>query len=183
MSLVDFVTLAGTRNTDNPRYKGGDENFQAINWPPFMTEVCEKLLGYTDVHSKGAYNPIMPLAISTVQMKERIDEINNLFNNGYKLILMIDSDLIDDHLDFKSLDLHWAVLESPIEEIQSLDGNGEIFYTFDFRVYSWGKDPFDRRPTVKDKGVVILNPNRGFLRKPITWQHFMMNYNGYIKLK
>ncbi len=33
MPLVDFVTLAGTRNTDNPKYKGGDEEFQAINWP------------------------------------------------------------------------------------------------------------------------------------------------------
>jgi hypothetical protein len=37
MPLVDFVTMAGTKNTDNPDYKGGDEEFQAINWPPLMT--------------------------------------------------------------------------------------------------------------------------------------------------
>ncbi|MCH4829984.1 MULTISPECIES: hypothetical protein [Flavobacterium] len=34
MPLVDYVTMAGTRNTDNPDYKGGNEQFQAINWSP-----------------------------------------------------------------------------------------------------------------------------------------------------
>lgn len=53
MRLVDFVTMASTstRNTDNPRYKGGNEEFQAIR-PNVMTFLCEKLLGYGEVSSK-----------------------------------------------------------------------------------------------------------------------------------
>jgi hypothetical protein len=103
MPLVDYVTMASTRNTDNPKYKGGDEEFQAINWPNVVINLCEKLLGYSDVHSKGVYNPIKPLATSTMEMQIKIDDINKQLNNGYRLMLMIDSDLIQDIWDKKSL--------------------------------------------------------------------------------
>ncbi|WP_313500476.1 hypothetical protein [Kaistella carnis] len=164
MAIVDFVTLASTRNTKNPKYKGGNEEFNAINWPPFMVELCEKLLGYGSVKSKGVYNPVKPLLTSTSDMKNKIEDINKQFNDGYKLILMIDADLIQDQWDIKALDLHWVNLESVIkwDYVPGVFGSkrDEVM----FKVYSWGS-------------------NTQYLSKPISWSHFVMNYNGYIKMK
>ncbi|WP_149207580.1 hypothetical protein [Flavobacterium johnsoniae] len=168
MPAVDYITMASTRNTDNPKYKGGDEEFQAINWPPLMTKLSEKFLGYKDVYSKGIYNPVKPLAYTTFDIQKKIDDINEQFNAGYKLILMIDSDLISDVWDVSALDLHWVVLESPITW-NYIPG----FFTpkqdeIDFKVYTWGTNP---------------NGASRYLKKAISSSHFMNNYNGYIKCK
>jgi hypothetical protein len=168
MPLVDFVTMAGTRNTDNSSYKGGDEMIQAINWPPLMIELCEKLLGYDDVSSKGVYNPIKPLIYTSYDMKVKIEDINKQIRSGYRLILMIDADLIDDVSDMSSLDLHWVVLESEIKEVQMLNKNGSIDYELDFSVYTWGTEPFG---------------TTRYLKAPISKKHFINNYNGYVKGK
>lgn len=168
MPLIDYITMAGTRNKDNSDYKGGDEEFQAINWPPLMTNLRENLLGYKNVSSKGIYNPVAPLIYTSFDIETKINDINNQFNAGYKLILMIDSDLIDDIWDISGADLHWVVLETEIKDVKMLNSKGKIDYMLDFSVYSWGTDPFG---------------NIRYLKKPITKQHFMNNYNGYIKLK
>jgi hypothetical protein len=168
MPLIDYITLSGTRNTDNPNYKGGDEEFQAINWPPIMYTLCKKLLGYNDVSSKGIYNPVAPLIYITSDIKIKIDDINDQINAGYKLILMIDSDLIEDVWDYASADLHWVVLESPIRWDYTSKFLGPKLDEVDFRVYSWGTNPFG-----SDR----------YLKKKITSSHFMNNYNGYIKIK
>lgn len=168
MPFIDYITMAGTRNTDNPSYKGGEEEFQAINWPQLMTSLSEKFLGYKDVSSKGVYNPVKPLLYTTEGAKKKIDDINNQINAGYKLMLMIDADLIDDHWDTDSLDLHWVVLESPITWNYTPKFLGVNVDEIDFKVYSWGTNPFG---------------NTRYLRKKITSNHFMSNYNGYIKVK
>ena len=169
MPLVDFVTMAGVRNTDNNSYKGGEEEFQAINWPPLMTGLSQNLLGYTDVVSSGIYNPVKKSKYfykpTTWKM---IQDINQQIADGYKIILMIDSDLIDADEDtiwnMFQLEYHWVVLETPISSIQNLDGNGDIFYTLMFKVYTWGG-------------------KTEFLKKEITMEHFINNYYGYIKVK
>ncbi|WP_312079024.1 hypothetical protein [Chryseobacterium sp.] len=169
MPLADFIALAATRNSDNNGYKGGDEEFQAINWPPLMTELTEKLLGYSEVFSDGVYNPIkkpndFPLPI----VWKMIEDINKQISEGHRLILMIDSDLIapdpDTIWNLFALEYHWVVLETPIETIQNLDGNGKIFYTLNFKVYTWG---------TKNK----------YLQNVISMNHFKRNYYGYIKAK
>jgi hypothetical protein len=168
MPLVDYITMAGARNTDNSKYKGGEEEFQAINWPPLMTKLTEELLGYKNVASKGVYNPIKPLIYTSHDIKVKIDDINEQLKNGYKLIFMIDADLIDDHWDASSLDLHWVVLESAIVWNYIPGFFGAKKDEIDFKVYTWGTNP---------NGV-----NR-YLNKTITSSHFMNNYNGYIKVK
>ncbi|MET3027815.1 hypothetical protein ABXT06_14145 [Flavobacterium sp. UW10123] len=168
MPLIDYITLAGTRNTNNPKYKGGEEEFQAINWPPLMIELSEKLLGYKDVSSKGVYNPVKPLVFTTLDIKNKINDINVKIKLGYKLMLMIDSDLIDDIWDTSSLDLHWVVLESPVIWSYKAGIFGAKQDEIDFKVYSWGTDP---------------NGASRYLTKKITSTHFMNNYNGYIKVK
>ncbi|PBI90078.1 hypothetical protein BSF41_17490 [Flavobacterium sp. ACN2] len=168
MSLVDYITMASTRNTDNSSYKGGDEAFHAINWPPLMTSLSENLLGYKDVVSKGVYNSVKPLAYTSLDVKNKIDDINAQLKAGYRLILMIDSDLIDDIWDTKDFDLHWVVLETPIIWNYVPGLLGSKVDEIDFSVYSWGTDPFG---------------SSKYLRKKITSNHFMNNYNGYIKAK
>lgn len=142
MPLVDYITLAGTRNTDNPSYKGGDEEFQAINWPQLMTSLPEKLLGYNDVSSKGIYNPIKTSrAYDKRKVWELIEDINSQIMQGYKIMLMIDSDLISEDEDnlsnFFQFEYHWVVLETPITLTQNWNEKGEIFYTVDFKVFTW----------------------------------------------
>ena len=185
MPLVDYITMAGTRNTDNKSYKGGDEEFQAINWPPLITDLSEKLLGYKEVKSKGVYNPIFPISYNTIEIENKISDINEQFRAGYKLILMIDSDLIQDVWDFKSLDLHWVVLESEISEVSMFNKKGQIDYYLDFRVYTWGTDPNNNEFLILNKktGKTEENSKYHFLKRPITKRHFMNNYNGYIKVK
>ncbi|WP_433778164.1 hypothetical protein [Flavobacterium anhuiense] len=109
-----------------------------------------------------------PLAYSSLDIKNKIDDINNQFKSGYKLILMIDSDLIDDIWDTKDFDLHWVVLETPIIWNYVSGLLGSKVDEIDFNVYSWGTDPFG---------------SSKYLRKTITSNHFMNNYNGYIKAK
>jgi hypothetical protein len=168
MPLIDYITMAGTRNTDNPSYKGGKEELQAINWPPLMTSLSENLLGYKEVESKGIYNPIAPIGYTSKDIENKIGDINKQIKNGYKLILMIDSDLIDDLWDKSSFDLHWVILDSEIREVKMLDSNGQVMHQLDFSVYTWGTNPFD---------------TARYLKRPISKNHFMNNYNGYVKIK
>jgi hypothetical protein len=183
MPVIDYVTMAGTRNSNNSNYKGGDEEFDAINWPPLMTNLSEKLLGYKNVASHGIYNPIKKSKNYPVMLINKIiQDINEQIIKGYKITLMIDSDLIEDDPDFylpKSLsieelkksikspfefDYHWVVLESQINKYPWLAEDGKTEYKLDFKVYSWGS---------KNK----------YLKQQITFSQFINNFYGYIKVK
>jgi hypothetical protein len=169
MPIVDYITLAGTRNTENPSYKGGDEDFQAINWPDVMLKLCREFLGYAEVEEKGANRFMKRIKYNDNEITDIISDINQQIQNEYKLLLMIDSDLINDVRDFGGLDYHWVVLESQITEIDEYDINNQLTRTVDFQVYSWGTNPFDK--------------NKKFLRTPISRNHCMNNFYGYIKVK
>ena len=141
MPIVDFVTLASIRNTDNPKYKGGNEQFAAINWPKFMVDMCSKFLGYKKVVDMTIpyNNKIESANLPHSEIIKRVNDINDQIINGFKLILLIDSDLIDDIWDFKSLDYHWVVLKNTIEIKNYLNSNGETVYKLDFSVFTpWG---------------------------------------------
>ncbi|MCH4829982.1 MULTISPECIES: hypothetical protein [Flavobacterium] len=194
MPLVDYVTMAGTRNTGNPDYKGGDEQFNAINTPWFMDELCTNLLGYKEVSSINSYDiakkgkSIYNLVSSSSYHKKiqrLIDSLNEKLSKGYRLILNIDSDLIspdeDYHIPNNIFDkaewkktrkttfepeYHWIVLESPIQSmITNLDKNGEVYYTINFKVFTWGM------------------PIGTYLKTPITYDHFYTNFYGDIYAK
>ncbi|MFK7033460.1 hypothetical protein V3471_15380, partial [Flavobacterium oreochromis] len=194
MPLIDYVTMAGTRNTGNPRYKGGDEQFQAINTPWFMDDLCTHLLGYKEVSSINSYdvakktkNIFDYISTSSYHKKVQnlIDSLNEKLNKGYRLILNIDSDLISPDEDYhipnnifdksewektrKSTfepEYHWVVLESPIQSmIPNLDENGKTCYTINFKVFTWGM------------------PVGTYLKASITYEHFYYNFYGDIYVK
>lgn len=170
MPIVDFITLAGVRNTENSSYKGGNQEFQAINWPWLMTMLCKKLLGYKNVHSTGCYFPIkdFPTEVHSLMyiavFKKLIDEINTLLSQKFHLMLLIDSDMIDyteDYTnlkDFVNLEYHWVVLEAPIGYNKQ---NFSYSSNLTIRVFSWG----------------------GCFTSIITLKHFIKNYYGYIKIR
>ena len=170
MPIVDFITLAGVRNTENSSYKGGNQEFQAINWPWLMTMLCEKLLGYKNVHSQGCYFPIKEIHtgthshLYTIVFEKLINEINILLSQKFHLMLLIDSDMInytEDYTnlkDFVNLEYHWVVLEAPIGyNKQSFSYNSNLTIS----VFSWG----------------------GCFTSIITLEHFIKNYYGYIKIR
>lgn len=169
MPYVDYVTMASVRNTENGFYKGGDEELWAVNWPNVMTGLSEDLLGYGEVKSNGTYNPIKK---STYYHKPTtwkiIEDINKQIADGYKIILMIDSDLIswdeDNIWNMFKMEYHWVVLETPIFALPNLNAEGETFFTIDFKVYSWGGNTY-------------------YLNAPVSMEHFINNYYGYIKVK
>lgn len=184
MPLIDFVTMAGTRNTDNPKYKGGNEEFQAINWPWVMKNLSSKLLGYSDVKDRGIYNPVKG-STGLINVEKKLAEIDNYYKQGYKVILMIDSDLIQDIFDFKSVDYHWIVYEGGL----SVDApNYTIKKYFEdlimFDIFSWGCNPKDKREKKIDQNnQSVINDEQGYLRKKISINHFNLNYYGYLICK
>lgn len=172
MPLIDYVTLAGTRNTENPKYKGGDEQYEAVNWPQIMVNLCKNFLGYKIVYDNTIpiNNKVKSANLPDSDILRRIEDINNQIKKGFKLILMIDADLIDDSWDFDNLDYHWVVLEEMIQLKNYLNSNGNSYYLLDFKVFTpWGVD--------------MREPKEIYLKEPITFTHFIKNYYGYIKVK
>ncbi len=165
MPYVDWITMASVRSGDSFwGYSGKNgQDFSAINWPWLMTELAEKLLGYKEVSSTGIYNPIIAPVHTDAGIRKKIDALNEARKQGYEIMMMIDSDLIDDRFSW-SLDYHWVVLESDI----TWDYEPGFFTAkkdeINFSVFTWGT-----------KGQ--------YLRKPITSTHFIHNYYGFIKVK
>lgn len=85
-----------------------DENIQAINWPDTVIELSREFLGYADIEENGSERFIKK--INQGDITNIINDINKQIADGYHVILMVDSDLINDDLDFQSFDHHWIVL-------------------------------------------------------------------------
>lgn len=153
---ADYIGLASLRNNENRAYKGGNEQISAINWPWTMEKLCKVLLGYNEVKSSDIYTPVKPVIMDIPETK--INTLNNYKKKEYDIILLVDSDLIQDILDFESVDYHWIVLESEI----NITRNG-LFKPDDvaFKAYSWARVD----------------------RYRVTVSHFSRNYYGYIALK
>ena len=141
-----------------------------------MVRLCEDFLGYEEVDSKGIH---LPIKKSKDYDKDKawkiVEDINNQISQGYKLVLLIDSDMISYSDDSKdplfAFEYHWVVLEEPIKLQKTFSRMKDfsfildnIFTLLDFKVYSWG---------TRWKYPMI----------PITIEHFINNYYGYIKVK
>lgn len=185
MPLVDYVTMAGTRNTDNPDYKGGDEQVQAINWPWVVNNLSKKLLGYKNIIDKGTKNFING-STGLINVENKLNELENLYKQNYKIILMVDSDLIQDRFDFDSADYHWVVYEGGLNISAP---NYRIKKYFEdliiFDLFSWGSNPKDKNPLILNSKTKKLerNPEQGYLNKKISISHFNTNFYGYIACK
>ncbi len=185
MPLVDYVTMARTRNTDNPDYKGGDEQVQAINWPWIVSNLCKKLLGYNNIIENGTKNFINGTT-GLMNVESKLNDLESYYKQGYKVILMIDSDLIQDLFDFESADYHWVVYEGGLNISKP---NYRIKKYFEdliiFDLFSWGSNPKDKNPLILNSKTKKMerNPEQGYLSKKISISHFNTNFYGYIACK
>lgn len=176
MFLIDFITMAGTRNTDNPDYKGGNEEFHAINWPWVMTNLGKNLLGYKTVemdYYKINKSYIRDFFGSDEKIRILEKNINTDYKNGYKISLLIDASMLGND-DSYSLDdfseYHWIVNEGNLQLLNTnniSENNYDYVSSVKFDVFSWGEE-------VKGKS----RTSNGIKKSA-----FINNYYGYLKMK
>lgn len=125
----DWVILVGTRSSDNKSYTGKDgEDWDAINWPSYMVKAATQLHGATEVEDKTHI-------ITGLNYSQTLKDIEADFAAGWKIILLIDSDMLDDSVSiFGSLtNYHWIAYNGGL----SID---EVNSTYTFSYYCWARE-------------------------------------------
>ena len=95
MAEIDWLTFATLRSCANDVlgvYKGGKDDTTAVSWPKMMLRLCEDFLGYKDVQGINLYSRKKFTKDHNI-IGKLINQINSEIGNGYKLMLLIDSDL------------------------------------------------------------------------------------------
>lgn len=151
MNIADWVTLVGTRSTDNKSYTGKDgEDWDAINWPSYMVSAAKGLFNTSNIIDDTSI-------ITGFNYEENLRNIENDFKNGWNIILLIDSDMLEDSVSiFGSVtNYHWITYNGDL-----IIGEKKKFYSFSY--YCWGAE----------------NKSAMFRSKV-----FNTNYYGYVKFK
>jgi len=151
MHQTDWIILAGTRSSDNTKYLGQKgEDWNAINWPKYMIQAALDLYGASLVADET-------FIITGREFSNKLLEIEKLFNQGWHIILLIDSDMLDDSISYVgcATQYHWIAYEGNliIDPIKN---------EYSFSYYCWQK----------------LNINSR-IRSTV----FNTNFYGYIKFK
>lgn len=190
MYEVDWLNLSLLRSAANDTlgtYKGDGDDTTAVSWPKMMVRLCKEFLGYKEVEGININIPLKKFTKDHLKIGKLINQINNDFGSGYKIICLIDSDLISNDEDYVlpqksfngedlknslnsfSPEYHWVVLESPLQSIVTFDNDNQIVKKIDFIVYTWGVNLYDKQ--------------QRYLKESISYEHFMKNFYGYIKMK
>ena len=151
MGQADWIILAGTRSSDNKSYEGEKgEDWDAINWVSYMEKAAKNLYGANNIKDETFY-------ITGFDYNDVLNEIQSDYNNGWNIVMLIDSDMLDDESSiFGCLtNYHWIVYEGDL----NID-NSKKEITFSY--WCWHK----------------INTNRTFKRNV-----FNTNFYGYIKYK
>lgn len=177
MPLVDYITLAGTRNADNPDYKGGNEEFEAINWPWLMTNLGKKLLGYNTVemdYYKVNKSYLRDFFGSDEKIRILEKGIDVDYKNGYQICLLIDGSMVAYSAESNySLDdfqeYHWITYEGGLQILNGtkVESDYDNVTNINFNVVTWGE---------------LRNGSLGPKIK-LTKNQFRSNYYGYIRFK
>jgi hypothetical protein len=150
----DWIILASLRDSTNKwlTYSSVDDSVSALTMPGTMVNWL-KDAGYHDVRENT--NLASSPSISNAQ------DASNLFNNGYKVLLLINMQMLEKSTQDKNSTFpdHWATLTS---SINFRDGN-----SLSFSVYTWGEKD---RPVPLDGGSLAT-------------KSFLNNYYGYIACK
>ncbi|MEN2401928.1 hypothetical protein GKZ90_0019220 [Flavobacterium sp. MC2016-06] len=128
MHQTDWVILAGTRSSDNKKYLGQKgEDWNAINWPNYMVDAAVNLYGATLVADETSI-------ITGRDFSNKLIEIEKLYNQGWHIILLIDSDMLDDSISYIgcATQFHWIAYEGNL--IIDLIKN-----EYSFSYYCWEK--------------------------------------------
>ncbi|GGX16003.1 type VI secretion system tube protein TssD [Aquimarina muelleri] len=176
---IDWITMATTRSKESDfGYTGKKgQDASAINWPWLMTNLSKKLLGYTTVkmdYYKVNKSYIRDFFGSDEKIRILEEDIDNDYQNGYEICMMIDGDMISNKSDYDITDLgeyHWVTYEGGLEILNGI--NPETDYdkvtNINFNVVTWGEI---KNGTPNEKPKLELSKKA-----------YRNNYYGYLKLK
>lgn len=134
-SSADWVLLASIRDSESWFIDYGDsdnEGVAGITTSGTVEKILKKMCNFSIVEDEtllGLLNKVPVIRWTQNGVKERIEKIDKYYNDNKEILLMIDSDLIDDDYSIDP-DYHWVVY------------TGNLVQTDDkakFSVYSWGR--------------------------------------------
>jgi hypothetical protein len=128
MEQVDWLVLASARSSLsylNYNGKAGDD-FKAINWGRIVKKLLKDFFGYSIVLDKTTI-------YTGFNYKETLIKIQEDFVLGYKLIFLIDSNMLRDKVTYIGNAVNWHYIVYEGDLLFDQDKN----YQFSF--YSWGK--------------------------------------------
>jgi hypothetical protein len=137
MPLIDWVTMASTRNTESfLGYTGKDgQDFSAINYPSILKKLMKDFLKYEDVidYTDFGINP------GGGEMLQYLIDMQKAYQEGYKIAILIDSDMLyDKPTYFANFDRwHWIIYEGDIYIDESAQ-------TYNFSYVCWGEKKLKR---------------------------------------
>lgn len=177
MAYADWITLASMRNMESKMgYTGKvSQVFASINWPPIMTKLSRRFLGFDLVEFK-IYSLVKSYIGDYFLRNRKLeilrDQINRSHLDGFKILLLIDAGMLENKNVYSIKDYvnyHWVTYEGGLEFLND-EGKSESNLSrtslLKFNVFSWGENPFFSRTS-----------------NGISRQAFIKNYYGYIRMK
>ncbi len=167
MPEVDWIVLATTRSReaflfDKLVYKGVERDdmdmIKAVNWPEMMQQMTRNVANFSTVEIFGLNKFLIqqkkrPLGgriydyFSDSDL-EHLQNIDNKFKKGNHILMMIDSNMIENIVSYSYNDIfrnsHWVVYEG---DLSFYDGNKKITNTLSvvkfvsFKIFTWGFNP------------------------------------------
>lgn len=161
---------------------------KAVNWPDMLTRMCKEVAGFTSAESFG----LNLLSIKDKKGLEAklhdyvsdsdLDElkvIDKKYNAGHTILMMIDSNMIEDIPGYNPKALttnsHWIVYEGGLN-FNTVGSNKMI----GFKIYTWGFDPIN----LVDENKRIDKYKRPLIygKQQISIESFKSNFYGYIEV-
>lgn len=152
MPFIDWIVMASARSSESSFGYTGEsgQNASAINWGSVMEKLLKDFMGYTTVIDKTSL-------ITGFNYTDTLIQMQSDYQEGYQIILLIDSDMLDDSVSYLGnlSNWHYIVYE------------GGLFFDteankYRFTYFTWGE-------LFKDK----------WFRASV----FNSNFYGYYKIK
>jgi hypothetical protein len=196
MAEIDWIVLATTRSKESLNsqfvYNGFENDeidmLKGANWPEMLTRMCKEVAGFTSaeaidlgmlqISNKKGISGKLNDAIGGFDIMH-LKIIDRKYKQGHTILMMIDSDMIKDKVnyDLKALttNVHWVVYEGGLSFVDV----GESKFV-GFSIYTWGFDPVNQKDEWgkedEDKKPLIYGKER------ISIESFKSNYYGYIEV-
>lgn len=206
MPYVDWIVLATTRSREASLYenlvykgveKGSMDMIKAVNWPDMMKNMTKKVAGYTNINMVGLSNVLIqqkkrPLggriydAFSNSDF-QHLKDIDKKYKQGHKIMMMIDSNMIDNVKSYSYSDIfknsHWVVYEGGLtfyDDKDTITTDFDEVENVSFKIYTWGYNPhngyMNEETKTPAKKNVLLHPNY-----KISGKCFKSTFYGYIE--
>lgn len=196
MPEIDWIVLATTRSKESLNdyfvyngFENGDiDMLKAVNWPEMLTRMCKEVAGFSSaeaidlgllqIANKKGMSGKLNDAIGDMDIMH-LKIIDRKYKQGHTILMMIDSDMIEDKASYNpkalTTNIHWGVYEGGLNFLEVGDSK-----FVGFRIYTWGYDPV-KQLNEFDKEA---KPNHKFIYKKqrISIKSFKSNYYGYVEV-